>query len=115
MEAKAECGECGKPLPLSHVGACPACGSSRRHITAADVIKINVSEKVHWEKTREYFENHPVKLAIVIVLTIVAATIGLAIAGIPGVLAGLLLSAIASWIGFTARVKVRHTDHGGGS
>jgi hypothetical protein len=115
MEVTAECGECGNPLALSHAGACPACGSNRRHITAADVVKINVREKVHWKKTREYFENHPLKLFVVVVLTIVAATIGLAIAGIPGVLASLLLSAIASWIGFTARTKVRHTDHGGSS
>lgn len=113
IEANAECGECGQPLPLTHVGPCPSCASTRRHINASDEARVAISERIHWVKTREYFENRPVALTTVIFLTLISPFIGLLIAGIPGALIGLGLSLFCLLLGFRARTKVRDRDHGG--
>jgi uncharacterized oligopeptide transporter (OPT) family protein len=109
-----KCKHCGNPLPPDHDGPCPKCGKKGK------VISISVHDFVHVQSVatatlttiREFYEKNPKPMAVVILITICSSLVGLFIAGILGVLAGLCLGALSFVLGPKAVIKVREIDRG---
>ena len=68
---------------------------------------------VSWVKTREYLEKRPVPVAFWVIITFGSPFLGLLLAGWPGVLAGLGVTAVSTLLGFFAVTKIREIERGG--
>ena len=110
---KVECIHCGAALPDGQTTPCPECGKKGRKISIVATEEINIAEHIAWEKRREFYEKKPLALVAVIVITFGAPFLGLILIGWIGVLVGLLLGAVAYWIGPIAVTKVREIERGG--
>ena len=110
------CSDCGKVLPggdkIPKV-PCPNCGSTKRTINICLNDTIHLSDKMYWERVREFYEkNHSIK-AVIIAIAVLSPFLGLFVAGIPGVVVGLFLSAASYFLGPSAVTKVREITRGG--
>ena len=107
-----KCSGCGYVLPLDHSGPCPRCGDIRKtrdiHLHAT----LNFKGLVHWQHVREYYEKHPLPLAVVIILGVGSSLLGLVLTGWIGVAVGLLIGLVAFLIGPRAVTKVREIRRG---
>lgn len=72
--------------------------------------EFDVAGHVTWEKRREFYEQRPLALASVIALTVDAPFLGLVLVGWAGVVGGLMLGAVAYWVGTLAITKVRELN-----
>ena len=107
-----KCSSCGHVLPLDHSGTCPRCGDVRKTCDIHLDGTLSFKGTLHWQSMREYYEKHPVQLAVMIVLTIVSSFLGLVLTGWIGVAVGLLIGVIAYLIGPLASTKVREVRSG---
>lgn len=103
----ANCGESLDPTNMPHL--CPKCGSESKNvsITAHDVLKVTLCEKVKVTTIREFYEKNHKALAVVITISIISPFVGLFILGPLGVIAGLVLGLISFLLGPSAVTKVR--------
>ena len=102
----ARCLQCSAELSDSHVGPCPKCGRVGKDISFSLHNGVGVEDYLVWQSTKAYFRRHSVLLACVIFITFGAPFIGLFLAGIAGVLVGLLFSAISFLLGLKAVTRV---------
>ncbi len=91
---------------------CPRCGSTARTFHATGGATVRVRASFAWEKWHSFYERRPLLIAAAALLTVAGSLSGLAIHGVLGLLAGLALSVIASWIGVGAITKVREVEKG---
>jgi len=63
--------------------------------------------RLSWTKTREYWEKRPLVIILVVALTLSSPLIGLFLAGLPGVVVGLVVSVLSLILGFVAITRVR--------
>lgn len=110
---RVECAHCGEVLPDGNTSPCPECGKKGRRILIDVAGEFDVAGHVTWEKRREFYEQRPLALASVIALTVGAPFLGLVLVGWAGVVAGLMLGAVAYWVGTLAITKVREIERGG--
>jgi hypothetical protein len=99
-----QCGECGQPLEAHRQGACPWCGSTKRHFNVLDP---HIDEKVGERKIVAFFKNNALRLAGVIALTAISSVVGLAVSGFTGFVIGLILSVVSLIVGFYVRTLMR--------
>ena len=110
-----ECKHCGVPLPRDHVGSCPKCGkeSQAYSIKGYVPVAISVSGRMKYTQVTKYALKHPWKIGISTVVAIASPFVGgLVLVGLPGVLVGLLLSAVSfyfGWKGATTYYEEKHT------
>lgn len=105
-----KCKDCGLPLPEGEKvprEPCPECGSTRRAISVSIHDTVNVSGRIAWETRREFYEKNILALVVVALIAIGSPVLGLFIAGLPGVLIGLLLSGVSYFLGPIAVTNVR--------
>lgn len=102
-----KCNHCGEPLADSHNGACPNCGKEGKIINESITEGIVLTDSIGWQTTKEFYEKNHKALAGVVAISVVSPFIGLFVAGIPGVVVGLLLGSIAYILGPKAVTKVR--------
>ena len=107
---KVECVHCGAVLPDGHTSPCPECGKKGRRISVGVAGEIDFAGHVTWEKRREFYEKKPLARVAVIAITLGAPFLGLILVGWAGVIAGLVLGAVAYWIGPFASTKVREIE-----
>jgi ribosomal protein L40E len=100
------CSDCGADFPPTK-SSCPNCGATSR------TLRIDVSDTITFrgsltlESIREFYENHPWVIAVVIAITVVSSLLGLLLTGMIGVFAGLALGALSYVLGPRAVIKVR--------
>jgi len=110
-QRRRECTACGHELALEHTGPCPSCGGVKSRVVvsilAAD--EVSVAPGLSWEKRsiREFYEKHPAALGTTVVLVLASSLVGVFLAGMVGLVVGLLLSVIGSVVGLGAITKVR--------
>ena len=109
-----ECKHCGVPLPRDHVGPCPKCGKeSQAYSIEGDVrVPIRVSGRMKYTQVTKYALKHPWKTGISTVVAFASPFVGQVLVGLPGVLVGLLLSAVSfyfGWKGATTYYVEKHT------
>lgn len=109
---KVECAHCCAVLPDGNTSPCPECGKKGRRISVSVAGEIDFAGHVTWEKRREFYERKPLALVTVIAITAGAPFLGLVLVGWVGVIAGLMLGAVAYWIGPLAITKVREIERG---
>jgi hypothetical protein len=109
MSVRTECAECGRELPTGQHDPCPGCGSLQRsQRVTVDAGKMSVvGHRPTLRLTRNYYERHPVLFPLAIALATGAPFVGLWLAGWPGVLVGLVLSAVCFLAGLQGITKVR--------
>lgn len=73
---------------------------------------IAITDNVRWQTRREYYQKNPKILAVVIGVTVVCPFLGLVLVGWAGVVVGLVLGAIAYWIGPWASTTIVEIHHG---
>jgi len=107
----AECKACGRPLPISHQGPCPSCGSEQRlfKVNLSDTLK--VTARMSWQKTSEATERHPRLYPLLLALTVGAIVAGFL--GPIGGVVGAALTLIAFWLGPHAIKTIRQIERGG--
>jgi len=99
-------------LPLDHSGPCPICGDIRKTPDVHFDATLNFKGSMQWQHVREYYEKHPLSLAVVIALTVGSSFLGLVLTGWVGVALGLLIGLIVFLIGPRASTKVREIRKG---
>lgn len=99
-------------LPLDDSGPCPRCGDIRKTRDVPLDATLSFKGLVQWQHVREYYEKHPVPLAVVITLTVGSSLLGLVLTGWIGVAVGLLIGLIVFLIGPRAITKVREIRKG---
>ena len=110
---KVECAHCYAVLPDGNTSPCPECGKKGRRISVSMAEEIDFAGHVTWEKRREFYERKPLALVTVIAITADAPFLGLVLVEWVRVIAGLMLGAVAYWIGPLAITKVREIERGG--
>jgi hypothetical protein len=110
----ATCNQCGKSVDPSRDQPCPHCGRyAGKKIQATVSDDIDVEESVSWARTREFWEINWPWLILVAVISMASPFLGLLIAGIPGVVLGLVIGAVEFVAGLYAIGKVREITRGG--
>ena len=107
-----KCSHCGEPLANSHTGPCPKCGKVGKTISVSITEDVVVSDSIGWQTTKEFYKKNHKAFAVIVGITITSPFIGLFVAGIWGVVIGLLLSGIAYFFGPKAVIKVREIRSG---
>jgi len=114
MEKPDICKGCG--YKFSYEGEnrspCPACGCKSRIISASVQDGICLSDSVGWISRREFYEKNQTLFIMIVAITIISPFIGLVLAGIPGIVVGLLLGAVSYILGPHATTKVREIEAG---
>lgn len=101
----------GRLEARSHEGPCPKCGLVGKKIYAE--VTANVSSSVSWEIIRHSWEINWPWLILVSVISVASPFIGLVVAGIWGVVVGLLVRAAEFVVGLYAIGRVREITRGG--
>lgn len=114
-QVSARCKHCGGELVPDHKGPCPQCGQVGKEIIVAvgTAVEVNEALSVSWTKTRHHIETRPVQAALWGIVTVGSPFLGLVLAGWPGALAGLGLTAVGVVLGFYAVTRVREIERGG--
>src|SRR6266849_5531723 len=109
----AKCSACGTPLAVSHVGPCPKCGNNRKmYDKGLEEAFLRFRGNLSWRRLREYYEQRPFLLAIVLVATVASPFIGFLTSEWEGVWFGLAVSVLTFILGARAITKVRDTERG---
>lgn len=109
------CADCGLEIPNGDRAPrepCDNCGSTKRNISASIREPVQLSDNFGWETRKEFYEKNSKILAIVILISIGSPLLGLFVAGVPGVLAGLAFSGVSYLLGPHAVTKVREIERG---
>ena len=101
------CSDCNQALALDHVGPCPKCGGTRKTYGVSSSMVTKLVASLSWVHVHEYYEKHPVWLAVVIGITFGSPFVGLFLAGLPGVGVGIIIGLISLLLGIYAVTKVR--------
>jgi ribosomal protein L37E len=108
------CNHCGKSVDPSRDEPCSHCGRyAGKKIKATVADGIGVGWSVSWTRTREFWEINWPWLILVVVISVASPFLGLLIAGILGVLLGLVIGAAEFVVGLYAIGKIRDITHGG--
>lgn len=104
--SKITCKHCGFTLTDDHSGPCPSCGKIGKvtSVIASGGVVIGGSASV--QTIRTVYQKNKAAFAILIVITIISPFVGLFLIGIPGILVGLILSAISYFLGPKAVTKI---------
>lgn len=109
------CQHCGHLLTVDHSGPCPNCGKTGKLVKKKMAAVACGVASISWKSIHEYYENNRTAKVAVIVITALSPLVGLVLAGIPGVIVGLILGGLAYFISPYAVTKVREIRHGGSS
>ncbi len=115
MDKPDKCMDCNFEFPIEErgtLGACPECGSTRRRVSASITENIVASDSLKYESRREFYEKNNNLHYFIIAIAIISPLIGLAVAGVWGVIVGIILSAISYFLGPKALIKVREIERG---
>lgn len=102
-----KCSGCGELLPEGFTKPCPKCGDTRKTHDVSIQETLTVTDSMSWQHIHEYYERHPILLPIVICITLGSPFLGLFLAGLFGVIVGLVIGAITFFLGLRAVTKVR--------
>jgi hypothetical protein len=69
--------------------------------------------RLSWSKTREYWEKRPFVILLVVALTLGSPLVGMFLAGLAGVVIGLLISVLSLVLGLFAITRVREVTRPG--
>lgn len=108
------CKHCKAELPISHDGPCPECGGTGKNaILNAQSGVLSISgTTAKLTRIREYYEKKPLALGALIMIGVGAPILGHYVAGLPGVIVGLLFSALSFSIGLRAITRVKEINRG---
>jgi len=112
-KTKVTCKWCGVTLSPTHTGPCPKCGKLGKKISLTLTETIGFKDSLKWEKQREFFEQNPKIKWLIVAITIGSPFVGLVMAGLLGVVIGLVLGVLSYLLGPYAVVKVREIERGG--
>ena len=108
-----KCSHCGQERSEKDKGPCPNCGKTgKTFIVNVKENGLRISGSLNWKHTREYYEKNSGIHYVVIAITIGSPFVGLFIAGISGVLVGLIFGLLSYFIGPKAATKIREIRHG---
>jgi hypothetical protein len=118
---RVRCGnpDCGRTIDESpslapdERGPCPACGSLARNVELHVSDTVHVSESLSWTKMHEEVERHWRWLLVSLALTLAASLVGVVLAGLAGLVVGLVLGLLSYPAGLRAVTRVREIEHGG--
>lgn len=105
-ERKAVCAHCGVDVPVEHSGPCPSCGKEGKLVKLTLQDSITVHSSLSWETRKEYYQKHKGALSVVVAIAILSPFLGLVLAGLCGVVVGLVLSFLSYFLGPKAITKV---------
>jgi hypothetical protein len=91
---------------------CPRCGGKNRIMSPSVHENIGLSDSVGWKSRREFYEKNRALLWVIVAVTVISPFLGLLLAGIPGVIVGLLLGGASYLLGPHAATKVREMERG---
>jgi len=106
------CRACSKEIRKEDT-VCPHCGSDLRKVGKRKDIKCTFKERivlkdtVSIKTTKEFYETNPTVKFLAIVISVISPCIGLFIAGISGIVIGLIVSVIVYYLSPYAVMKVR--------
>lgn len=110
----AVCNNCGASVDQSRDEPCPHCGQEagkRIGVVVSDLLESR--DSVSWERRREFWEVNWPWLILVSVISVTSPFIGLMIAGVLGVVVGLLIGVVEFVVGIFAIGRVREIMRGG--
>jgi len=102
-----KCSGCGELLPEGFAKPFLKCGDTRKTHDVSINESVTATDSMSWQHIHEYYERHPFLLIIVFGITIGSPFLGLVLAGLVGVVAGLFIGVIAFFLGLRAVTKVR--------
>jgi hypothetical protein len=100
-------------LTPSERAPCPACGSRSRLFEKTLTARGRATASLAWTKTHEEIERHWGWLLVSLALTIAASLVGVVLAGVPGLIVGLVLGLLSFPVGLLAVTRIREIEHGG--
>ena len=107
MERKT-CTSCGAELSAGSDLPCPACGVRNLERRVSDTMPLMVDDLAGTtESIREFYEKNPKAKWAVVGFTVISSFVGVLLSGWLGVLAGLILGALAYSLGPLASTKCR--------
>jgi hypothetical protein len=108
--ASMTCTNCGRPIDFADADlACPECGGKDRTVSVHEEVQAQES----WISTavREAWEYNKFFVIAMLLVTFGSPFLGLIVAGWPGVVVGLVLSAVSLILGFIAVTRLRESTH----
>ncbi len=109
---KIKCIHCGADRIEGDMGPCPVCGKKGRTISVYIKEDLILSGSLNWKHTREYYEKNRSIHLIVLIITVASPFTGLFLAGIPGVIFGVIFGVFSYILGAKFVIKVREIRHG---
>lgn len=106
------CRHCHVVLAATHQGPCPKCGGQGKDIPVSGFSHMELTDSVGWQSHREFYENNPLILAIVGLLTVASAGIGLVVEGAIGAAIGLALGLVSFFLSPKGVMLVRERRQG---
>ena len=114
MEVRASCNYCGASVDPSRDQPCPSCGhNAGKRIYAVQTDQFGIEDSVSWARAREFLRYNWAWAVVLAAIVIFSPFVGLLIAEIWGIFAGLLLGVLRVPVGFFAITKVREITRGG--
>lgn len=112
---RANCNNCGACVDPSRDDPCPSCGQNAgKRIRVGHADKLGITDSVSWARAREFLRYDWAWAVVLAAFVAVSPLVGLLMAGIWGIVAGLLLGVLSVPVGFFAITKVREITRGGG-
>jgi hypothetical protein len=110
----AVCNHCWASVDPYRDEPCPHCGQEAGKRIGVEITdQLQTRDSVSWERRREFWEVNWPWLVLVGVISVVSPFVGLVIAGLPGVVVGLLIGVVEFVVGIYAIGKVREITRGG--
>ncbi len=111
---RASCNYCEASVDPSCNQPCPSCGQNAgKGIYAVQTDQMRITDSVSWARAREFLRYNWAWAVVLAVIVAVSPFVGLLIAGIWGIVAGLLLGVLSVPVGFFAITKVHEITRGG--
>jgi hypothetical protein len=92
---------------------CPDCGSRTRNFDVLLSDTVHVSASLSWIRIHGEVERSWPWLLGSLTLTIAGSLVGVFLAGLPGLIVGLVLGLLSFPVGLRAATRVREIEHGG--
>lgn len=111
---RASCNYCGASVDPSRDQPCPSCGQNAgKGIYSVQIDQIRITDSASWARAREFLRYNWAWAVVLAAIVIISPFVGLLIAGIWGIVAGLLLGVLSIPVGFFAITKVHEITWGG--
>jgi hypothetical protein len=104
--SEVRCIHCGYILSGDHTGPCPSCGKIGKELKVIGAGGAVGGGRASVETQRSFSERNRKAFIVIIVITVGSPFVGLLVSGIPGLLIGLVLSAISYFLGPNAVTEV---------